>query len=144
MPRGLSVRARVSVLALLGVPLVAWYLSWLLDPDRVGQPVLYALLLMAEALNVTQALGFWWTCFHERVRELVPPNIETQHREFLKERLLSRGEVTLIDKSDSFIFGFTKLDVLSTFESAGFVGAAASAGSATWPSRTVSASPPAT
>jgi cellulose synthase (UDP-forming) len=73
MPRGLSVRARVGFLALLGVPLVAWYLSWLLDPDRVGQPVLYALLLMAEALNVTQALGFWWTCFHERVREPRPP-----------------------------------------------------------------------
>jgi cellulose synthase (UDP-forming) len=76
MPGGLSVRARVGFLALLGVPLVAWYLSWLLDPDRVGQPVLYALLLTAEALNVTQALGFWWTCSHERVREPRSPRTE--------------------------------------------------------------------
>ena len=73
LPRGLSLRARVGLLALLGVPLIAWYLTWLLDPARVGQPVLYGLLLAAETLNVIQALGFWWTCAHERVREPSPP-----------------------------------------------------------------------
>ena len=73
LPRGLSLRARVGLLALLGVPLIAWYLTWLLDPARVGQPVLYGLLLAAETLNVIQALGFWWTCAHERVRKPSPP-----------------------------------------------------------------------
>ena len=47
MPRGLSVRARVGFLALLGVPLVAWYLSWLLIPTGSVSPCPTALLLVA-------------------------------------------------------------------------------------------------
>jgi cellulose synthase (UDP-forming) len=73
LPSGLPVRTRVRLLALLGVPLVVWYLTWLLDPSRVGQPVLYALLLAAESLNILQAVGFWWTCAYERVREPKAP-----------------------------------------------------------------------
>ena len=38
------------------------YFSWLLRPDRVGNPVLFAVLVVAELFNVVQALGFWWTC----------------------------------------------------------------------------------
>jgi cellulose synthase/poly-beta-1,6-N-acetylglucosamine synthase-like glycosyltransferase len=69
LPSGMPVRMRVRLLALLGLPLIAWYFSWLFDPERIGQPVLYGLLIAAEMLNVIQAVGFWWTCAHERVRE---------------------------------------------------------------------------
>jgi cellulose synthase (UDP-forming) len=75
LPQGMPVRLRVSLLALLGLPFVAWYLSWLLDADRIGQPVLYVLLIVAEGLNIIQALGFWWTCAHERIREPKPPTV---------------------------------------------------------------------
>lgn len=74
LPAGMSVRQRTRLLALLGLPLVAWYLSWLLAPRHVGQPVLYALLLVAEGLNVVQAVGFWWTCAFERVRRPRAPS----------------------------------------------------------------------
>jgi cellulose synthase (UDP-forming) len=74
LPSGLPVRTRVRLAALVGVPLIVFYLSWLLDPTRVGQPVLYVLLVCAELLNVTQAIGFWWTCAYERVREPKPPS----------------------------------------------------------------------
>jgi cellulose synthase (UDP-forming) len=73
LPSGLPVRIRVRLLALLGLPLVAWYLSWLLAPGRMGEPVLYVLLLAAELLNVIQAVGFWWTCGNERIREPKAP-----------------------------------------------------------------------
>lgn len=58
------------LLPLVAVDLVAavWYFSWLLRPERIGQPVLYALLVVAEAFNVAQAVGFWWTLSHERSR----------------------------------------------------------------------------
>jgi cellulose synthase (UDP-forming) len=48
------------------LPLALFYFAWLLNPERVGQPVLYALLLFAELFNAAQALGFWWTCARER------------------------------------------------------------------------------
>ena len=38
------------------------YFCWLLQPDRVGNPVLFGVLIAAELFNVVQALGFWWTC----------------------------------------------------------------------------------
>ena len=69
LPSGMPVRRRVRLLALLGLPLIVFYVSWLLSPRHVGQPVLYGLLLAAEGLNVVQAVGFWWTCSFERVRQ---------------------------------------------------------------------------
>jgi cellulose synthase (UDP-forming) len=50
------------------VPLALFYFGWLLAPERVGQPVLYVLLLAAELFNLVQAIGFWWTCAGERGR----------------------------------------------------------------------------
>jgi cellulose synthase (UDP-forming) len=73
LPSGMPVRTRVRLAALIGVPLIVFYLSWLLDPARIGQPVLYVLLVGAELLNVIQAVGFWWTCAFERVREPMAP-----------------------------------------------------------------------
>ena len=64
-----SVRRRVRILVLLGLPLAVWYFGWLLNPDRVGTPYLYGILIAAELFNLMQALGFWWTCANERVRE---------------------------------------------------------------------------
>jgi cellulose synthase (UDP-forming) len=73
LPRGMPVKTRVRLAAVIGVPLVVWYLSWLLNPARIGQPVLYGLLVFAELLNVIQAVGFWWTCAFERVRRPKAP-----------------------------------------------------------------------
>ncbi|MGH3472026.1 MAG: glycosyltransferase family 2 protein, partial [Nocardioidaceae bacterium] len=53
-----SLAARV--LPILAVPLVLLYFAWLLEPSRVGNPILYGLLLAAELFNLAQAAGFWW------------------------------------------------------------------------------------
>jgi len=62
----------VRLLVLLSLPLAVWYFGWLLLPGRVGAPWLYAVLIAAELFNLVQALGFWWTCAHERVRPSLP------------------------------------------------------------------------
>ncbi len=48
---------------LIGAALVAsfWYIGWLLEPGRVGNPYLYGALIVAEIFNIVQAVGFWWT-----------------------------------------------------------------------------------
>jgi cellulose synthase/poly-beta-1,6-N-acetylglucosamine synthase-like glycosyltransferase len=48
------------------VPLALFYFVWLLQPERVGHPLLYGLLVAAELFNAAQALGFWWTCARDR------------------------------------------------------------------------------
>ncbi len=73
LPSGMSVRSRVRVMSLLGLPLIVWYFSWLLNPGRIGSPVLFGLLMVAEVFNVVQSLGFWWTCAHEHVRTPLAP-----------------------------------------------------------------------
>lgn len=45
----------------LALTATAWYLGWLLQPGRIGNPVLYGLLVVAEVFNIIQAFGFWWT-----------------------------------------------------------------------------------
>jgi cellulose synthase (UDP-forming) len=73
VPKTWRVRNRVRLLMLLSLPAGIWYFGWLLNPDRVGTSYLYAILVIAEVFNLTQALGFWWTCANERVREPKPP-----------------------------------------------------------------------
>jgi cellulose synthase (UDP-forming) len=73
VPSGWSVRRRVRILILFGIPAAVWYFGWLLSPDRVGTPYLYGILIAAELFNLMQALGFWWTVSNERVRERRPP-----------------------------------------------------------------------
>jgi cellulose synthase (UDP-forming) len=63
-------RKRVVLLVLLALPLAAWYFGWLLQPERVGQPALFGLLVAAELFNLCQAAGFWWTI--TRVRRPLP------------------------------------------------------------------------
>ena len=65
-------RRRSRVLWLVTIPLGVWYFTWLLQPERVGHPALYALLLVCELFNAVQALGFWWTCSKAKPREHVP------------------------------------------------------------------------
>jgi cellulose synthase (UDP-forming) len=74
-------RARLRVGVALSLPLVVFYLAWLLQPGRVGNPLLYAILVAAELFNVVQALGFWWTCAAERSRRPLglggePPDVD--------------------------------------------------------------------
>ncbi|HLM26021.1 MAG TPA: cellulose synthase catalytic subunit, partial [Thermoleophilaceae bacterium] len=74
MPLSVSVRTRVRIMAALGLPAAAWYFVWLLNPDRIGDPTLYVVLIVAELFNFSQALGFWWTCANEKVRERKAPS----------------------------------------------------------------------
>ena len=69
VPKTVSVRRRVRIMVIFGLPFAVWYFSWLLNPDRIGAEYLYFILIVAELFNLTQALGFWWTCANERVRE---------------------------------------------------------------------------
>jgi cellulose synthase (UDP-forming) len=64
---------RARWLAVLGTVAAVVYLQWLLRPSRVGHPVLYGILVVAELFNVAQALGFWWTCARRRTRPDVAP-----------------------------------------------------------------------
>jgi cellulose synthase (UDP-forming) len=61
-------RQGLRALTLLALALGVWYFGWLIEPQRVGSPVLYGILLAAELFNAGQAAGFWWTCAHQRVR----------------------------------------------------------------------------
>jgi cellulose synthase (UDP-forming) len=59
-------RRAVRLLLAAVMPLALFYFAWLLQPERVGHPVLYGLLLAAELFNAAQAFGFWWTCAADR------------------------------------------------------------------------------
>jgi cellulose synthase (UDP-forming) len=56
-----TTRTRIRVLILFDVAFSIWYFSWLLSPNRMGNPVLFGFLLAAEVFNLLQAVGFWWT-----------------------------------------------------------------------------------
>lgn len=62
-------RGPVLWLLAVNVGLAAWYFSWLLRPERVGNPALFALLVTVELFNLAQAAGFWWTYMHDRRRQ---------------------------------------------------------------------------
>jgi cellulose synthase (UDP-forming) len=49
------------LLLVANVVLAVRYMAWLLEPGRSSQAGLYALLVGAEAFNLLQGLGFWWT-----------------------------------------------------------------------------------
>jgi cellulose synthase (UDP-forming) len=72
LPGERSSRRRAALMGLIAGLLAVWYLSWLLDGERIGAPVLFGLLVAAESFNLFQAIGFWWTCRHQRVRRFRP------------------------------------------------------------------------
>jgi cellulose synthase (UDP-forming) len=59
---------RLRLFVAVCLPLALFYFAWLLDPARIGNPVLYVILIAAELFNLLQAIGFWWTCTGERSR----------------------------------------------------------------------------
>jgi cellulose synthase/poly-beta-1,6-N-acetylglucosamine synthase-like glycosyltransferase len=65
---GRAQRIRATLLAAASTVALVLYFAWLLRPSRVGNPVLFGVLLAAELFNVAQALGFWWTCLGRRRR----------------------------------------------------------------------------
>ncbi|HEY2214846.1 MAG TPA: cellulose synthase catalytic subunit [Acidimicrobiales bacterium] len=71
-PEWQATQRKLHFLLVLNVLLALWYFEWLLRPDRVGNPVLYGLLVAAECFNLIQAAGFWWTCWHGRDRGETP------------------------------------------------------------------------
>jgi cellulose synthase (UDP-forming) len=68
-----AAEAKLRVLLPVSIVLAFWYFEWLLRVDRVGNPMLYGLLVAAELFNLVQAAGFWWTCWHGRDRGPAPP-----------------------------------------------------------------------
>lgn len=70
---GVAGPRRARALLVLNVVFAVWYFGWLLQPSRIGHPLLYALLVAAEIFNLVQAAGFWWTCASARSRERRPP-----------------------------------------------------------------------
>lgn len=69
IPREADARRRARWLALISLVLAGWYLGWLVQARRVGAPELFGLLVAAEAFNLLQAIGFWWTCSHQLMRQ---------------------------------------------------------------------------
>jgi cellulose synthase/poly-beta-1,6-N-acetylglucosamine synthase-like glycosyltransferase len=76
VPDDRQARRRALVMALICTVLAAWYLSWLLGGAHIGTPALFGLLIAAEGFNLIQAVGFWWTCSHQRTREGRAPTNE--------------------------------------------------------------------
>ncbi|HEX4903613.1 MAG TPA: cellulose synthase catalytic subunit [Acidimicrobiales bacterium] len=56
----------------LGTVSAGAYLWWLVQPSRIGHPALYALLLVVELFNITQAIAFWVTTARGRLRRRRP------------------------------------------------------------------------
>lgn len=67
--------SRLATRALLFAAVVVsvWYFGWLLQPSRIGMPVLYGLLVAAELFNLVQACGFWWTASRDAPRRPIGP-----------------------------------------------------------------------
>ena len=65
-------RWRVRVLGVFSAASAVFYFSWLLRPERIGHPLLFVLLVVAELFNAVQALGFWWTVGRQRPPRHVP------------------------------------------------------------------------
>jgi len=68
---GRGVVRRARLLVVVNLALAIWYFGWLVRPERIGSPALFALLVLAEMFNMVHALGFWWTVSHDRPSE--PP-----------------------------------------------------------------------
>jgi cellulose synthase (UDP-forming) len=61
-------RRRMRLMFGVAIPLSLFYFAWLLNPARMGSPLLYGVLVVAELFNLLQAFGFWWTVSAQRGR----------------------------------------------------------------------------
>jgi cellulose synthase (UDP-forming) len=71
-PATKSGRRALAAVIVANIFAAVWYLTWLLQPSRVGNPYLYGILVLAEAFNITQACGFWWTVAGHRHHHVDP------------------------------------------------------------------------
>ena len=62
-------RRTLRGLMLLNLVGIVWWLAWLLDLRHAANGPLYGLLILAEAYNLVQVLGYWCTVWHERAPE---------------------------------------------------------------------------
>ena len=71
---------RITVLwSLAGVASMVWYFGWLLTAGVAGVPVLFGLLVLADAFNGFHALSFWATALRgPKERPFVPPPQDTR------------------------------------------------------------------
>jgi cellulose synthase (UDP-forming) len=72
-PRDTGSAGRIRLLMLVAAPLAIFYFAWLLQPERVGHPALFGILVVAELFNLAQAAGFWWTTSRQRARSSARP-----------------------------------------------------------------------
>ena len=74
-------RWRVRLLGVACTFASFFYFGWLLRPEHIGNPALYAVLVVAELFNAVQAVGFWWTVARQRRQRHVawegdPPDVD--------------------------------------------------------------------
>lgn len=72
-PRATGSARALRLFMLVAFPLTLLYFTWLLQPQRIGQPVLYGILVAAELFNLVQAAGFWWTTARQPARTAIAP-----------------------------------------------------------------------
>jgi cellulose synthase (UDP-forming) len=70
-----KLQRRVALLSLAAVLFGLRYFAWLLRPERVGNPFLFVVLVLAELFNFGQAVGFWITCVRRPRHATLPPPI---------------------------------------------------------------------
>ena len=71
-----KLQRRAALLSAAALLWGLWYFTWLLRPDRVGNPFLFAVLVAAELFNFAQAIGFWLTCVRQpRRRDPAAPSL---------------------------------------------------------------------
>ena len=54
-------QASTPIILTMAIASLAWYLALLLNPENIGHPVAYGLLLFAETIGMVQLLGLWTT-----------------------------------------------------------------------------------
>lgn len=85
IPARTQTSACTTVLLFLWIASALWYAVFLFSPTRVGHPLAYGLLLVAECIGMTHMVGMWLTILFAR-RPAPSP-------EFLRQReALERGQ----------------------------------------------------
>jgi cellulose synthase (UDP-forming) len=72
---GRKIQRRGALLSAAALLCSLWYFTWLLRPERVGNPFLFAVLVAAELFNFCQAVGFWLTCVRQPRHVTAAPSL---------------------------------------------------------------------
>jgi cellulose synthase (UDP-forming) len=92
-PLGRPVTGRLRLLIAVNVAAAVWYFAWLLNPTRIGDPVLYGLLIAVEGFNLAQAAGFWGSIARQRRRPAAPTADPTTRVDVLVPRYDEPAEI---------------------------------------------------